>query len=102
MDFKEYKGKDQIVEAIQFDEGDEVYVGDIVQGLYESGCSVVTVNCTPVNPQLEISSYTTSITFFQNGVTQTLFMGDYLVYDEDDNAIVYSEQSFLDEFEEII
>lgn len=83
------------VEAAQF-YNQEGNVAEVVQNLVDSGVRFVTVNIVPNFPQQENSSLITTITFLQNGVSQTLFEGDFLTFDDNDNAVVWNEDDFLE------
>ena len=97
MIYETYKNREHEVEAALFEDVEDI--GEIVMNLYYVGCNNISVVNTPNNPQLEDTSYTTSIAFTQNGVVQVLFFGDILSFDEDDNAVVWNEEDFLNEFE---
>ena len=99
LDFKDYKTKDRIVEATLFHDTDDV--GELVQQLYDVGCTQITVVIHKVNPQLEESTLLTSISLVQNGVAQTIFEFDYVVFDDDDNVVVLSPLDFDREYEEV-
>lgn len=98
MIYEVYQNKQVQVEAAQFvnEEGD---IAEIVQNLVDSGVKFINVNIIANFPNQEETDYTTAITFIQNGVSQTLFEGDFLVFDEDDNATVWNEVAFHEEFE---
>lgn len=97
MFYEFYKNRTHEVEAGVFDSLEDV--GDIVNNLFEAGIKHITVLSTPANPQLEDTSYITSISFTQNGVLQVLFFGDVLAFDEEDNAVVWNEEDFLEQYE---
>ena len=92
-----YKNREQEIEAGKFESLEDV--GVIVQNLYDVGCQTIFVTTSPRNPQLEDTSYITTITFTQNGVVQFLLMGDFLSFDENGNAVVWNEEDFLEQYE---
>lgn len=98
MLYDSFKSLDSEVEAALFE--DEGSIGEIVQDLYEIGCRNIIVTSSENNPQLPETSYTVSITFTQNGATQTLFLRDILSFDGDDNAVVWNEGDFFSKHEE--
>lgn len=97
MNYQTYKNREKQVEAVKFENIEDV--GELVQNLFDSGCEYINVKDVPLNPQLEDTSYITTIAFKQNGTVQVLFLGDILSFDMADNAVVWNEEDFLDEFE---
>lgn len=97
MNYQTYKNREKQVEAVKFENLEDV--GELVQNLFDSGCEYINVKDVPLNPQLEDTSYITTIAFKQNGTVQVLFFGDILSFDMEDNAVVWNEEDFLDEFE---
>lgn len=99
MEYINYKSLDVVVEAAIFE--DESDIGEIVQDLYETDCRNIYVVSSANNPQLPETSFLVSITFTQNGTTQTLFLGDILSFDGVDNAVVWNEGDFFSKHEEV-
>ncbi|MCK9530463.1 MAG: hypothetical protein M0R77_07870 [Gammaproteobacteria bacterium] len=97
MYYQTYTTKDAVVEAALFEDTDAI--GDIVQNLYDSKATSVYLTVVANNPQLADTTHTITITFIQNGVLQVLFLGDMLVFDENDNAIVWNQEDFLEKYE---
>lgn len=97
MNYQTYKNREKQVEAVKFENIEDV--GELVQTLFDVGCDYINVKDVPLNPQLEDTSYIITIAFKQNGVIQVLFLGDILSFDMADNAVVWNEEDFLDEFE---
>lgn len=97
MDFDVYESYEKLVEAGVFDSTNQI--GNIVDNLFQAGCKTITVTSVPRNPQLEDTTYVTSISFVQNGVVQSLFEGDVLSFDEEDNVVVWNYEDFLEEYE---
>lgn len=97
MFYEVYVSKEQQVEAAIFETENDI--GEVVQNLYDSGATYVNVTKVPLNPHLEDTSYITTVAFMQNGVLQTMVIGDVLSFDEDDNAVVWNEEGFLKEYE---
>jgi hypothetical protein len=95
--YQAYKRYTEEVEAAQF-YNIEGNVAEVVQNLLDAGVRFITVNIVPNFPQQENSTLITAITFLQNGVSQTLFEGDFIVFDNQDNAIVWNEDDFLANF----
>lgn len=100
MNYQTYKNREKQVEAAKFENLEDI--GEMVQALFDSGCGYINVKDVPLNPQLEDTSYITTIAFKQNDTIQVLFLGDILSFDEDDNAVVWDEEDFLNNYEVVI
>lgn len=97
MFYEVYVSKEQQVEAAIFETENDI--GEVVQNLYDSGATYVNVTKVPLNPHLEDTSYITTVSFMQNGVLQTMVIGDVLSFDEEDNAVVWNEADFFEKYE---
>lgn len=97
MNYQTYKNREQQVEAVKFENLEDV--GELVQNLFDSGCDYINVKDVPLNPQLEDTSYIVTIAFKQNDTTQVLFLEDVLSFDTEDNAVVWNEEDFLEQYE---
>ena len=74
-------------------------VGNIVQDLYDIGCSKVIVDTSPTSPQLVESDYITSITFLYNGDLHVAFEGDYIAFDEEENPFTLTGEELENGYE---
>lgn len=93
----EYITNQMKVDALKWDES--VNIGYIVSLLWErDGMEKVSVKKSPLNPQLEETSYIISITFVQDGVVQTTFMGDYLVFSRDSSAVACFPEAYFEDY----
>ena len=97
MEIKEYTSKLHDVDAVQF--GDEEDIGNIIQLLWDFGCKRVTVVSSSLNPQLDISTFVTSIHFVKDGISYYLFLNDYVFWDEYAKLYTLDETDFLNLYE---
>lgn len=98
--FEYYRNREQTVEAAQWTDVSEI--GEIVDNLFAEGCRTITVMSVPKNPQLAESSQVDSISYSYNGKIGTIFLGDYLVFFNDDTEVSiasFTEDEFNNTFE---
>lgn len=100
MDYSFYKNVQEEVEAGKFQFIADV--GEIVQNLLDEGCTHISVTVTPINPQLDVSSTITLITFLHGSIVQSLFIGDYLVFFPSGEVIAYPSSIFEEEFIQVV
>ena len=88
LDYHTYLSTTSEIEAAEITEEN---IGEAVQNLYDVGCSQITVSLSPRNPQVDDTSYITSISFLHDGIYNILFEGDYLTFDKNDVPVAMTE-----------